>query len=43
MRSIIDNYLYAVVRHLDYPKRENVKKELNSLILDVLEERTAGR
>ena len=43
MRSIIENYLYAVVRHLDYPKRENVKKELNSLILDVLEERTAGR
>ncbi|OFI47677.1 hypothetical protein BG262_08205 [Floricoccus penangensis] len=43
MRSIIDNYLYDVVKHLDYPKREKVKKELNSLILDKLEERTSGR
>lgn len=43
MRSIIDNYLYDVVKHSDYPKREKVKKELNSLILDKLEERTSGR
>ena len=43
MRNIIDNYLYAVVRHLDYSKREKVKRELNSLILDKLEKKTLGR
>lgn len=43
MRSIIDNYLYAVVRHLDYSNREKVKRELNNLILDKLEKKTLGR
>lgn len=43
MQSIIDKYLFAVVKHLDIKKRESVKKELNSLIWDMLEERTNGR
>ena len=43
MQSIIDKYIYAVVKHLDNKKRESVKKELNGLIWDMLEKRANGR
>lgn len=43
MQNIIERYLYAVTRHLKESQRESVKKELNSLIEDMLKARTNGR
>lgn len=43
MQDVIERYLYSVVRHLKTSQRESVKKELNSLVHDMLKERMNGR
>ena len=42
MKNWIDRYLYAVGQKLPKAQREDITKELRSLILDALDEKTAS-
>lgn len=41
--EMVDRYIYAVTRRLPQSKREDIAKELKSLIDDMLEERVQGK
>lgn len=40
--ELIDRYIYAVTKKLPQKQREDIEKELRTLIDDMLEERCAG-
>ena len=38
-QELIERYIYAVTRHIRKEEREDIAKELRSIIADMLEER----